>query len=59
MPPSSFLTSSESGYYESGMIKSFEERAADGSSSLTQYDENGRPLKAFGSAIQVVDEKKD
>ena len=25
----------------------------------TQYDENGRPLKAFGSAIQVVDEKKD
>lgn len=38
----SFLTSSESGYYENGMIKSFEERAADGSSSLTQYDENGR-----------------
>ena len=25
----------------------------------TQYDENGRPLKAFGSAIQVVDDKKE
>ena len=25
----------------------------------TEYDENGRPLKAYGSAVQVVDEDKN
>ena len=38
----SFLSSSETGYYENGQIKSREEQAADGTSDLTQYDENGR-----------------
>ena len=40
----SFRSSSESAYYESGAIKSVEEQAADGSSTLTQYDENGREI---------------
>ena len=40
----SLRSSSESAYYENGSIKSLEERAADGSSSLTQYDENGREI---------------
>ncbi len=40
----SLRSSSESAYYESGSIKSLEEQAADGSSTLTQYDENGREI---------------